>query len=124
MVMPLMPLAGVAARMAAKKLAEKGGKKGAKKVSKRGNRDVERDILDANLIGLSAAKAGLAGSTLLGQNDQQEKAKEKTENKEREAKDEAKRETRGMKKGGMVKSSASKRADGIAMKGKTKGRIV
>jgi hypothetical protein len=29
-----------------------------------------------------------------------------------------------MKKGGMVKSSASKRADGIAMKGKTKGRMV
>lgn len=30
----------------------------------------------------------------------------------------------GAKKGGMVKSSASKRADGIAMKGKTKGRFV
>lgn len=30
----------------------------------------------------------------------------------------------GMKKGGSVKSSASKRADGIATKGKTKGRIV
>jgi hypothetical protein len=29
-----------------------------------------------------------------------------------------------MKKGGMVKSSASKRADGIAKKGKTKGRII
>jgi hypothetical protein len=29
----------------------------------------------------------------------------------------------GMKKGGMVKSSASKRADGIATKGKTKGKI-
>ena len=29
-----------------------------------------------------------------------------------------------MKKGGSVKSSASKRADGIAMKGKTKGRFV
>ena len=28
------------------------------------------------------------------------------------------------KKGGMVKSSASKRADGCAMRGKTKGRIV
>ena len=28
------------------------------------------------------------------------------------------------KKGGMVKSSASKRADGIATKGKTKGRII
>ena len=118
------PLIGAAARMVAKKLAEKGGKEGAKKVSKRGNRDVEGDILDANLIGLSAAKAGLAGSTLLSQDDQQKKAKEKTENKEREAKDEVKRETRGMKKGGSVKSSASKRADGIAIKGKTKGRIV
>ena len=29
-----------------------------------------------------------------------------------------------MKKGGVVKSSASKRADGIATKGKTKGRMV
>ena len=29
-----------------------------------------------------------------------------------------------MEKGGMVKSSASKRADGIAIKGKTKGRMV
>ena len=35
-----------------------------------------------------------------------------------------KRESRGMKKGGVVKSSASKRADGIATKGKTKGRMV
>ena len=30
----------------------------------------------------------------------------------------------GMKKGGMVKSSASKRADGCAQRGKTKGRMV
>ena len=30
----------------------------------------------------------------------------------------------GMKKGGSVKSSASKRADGCATKGKTKGRMV
>jgi hypothetical protein len=30
----------------------------------------------------------------------------------------------GMKKGGSVKSSASKRADGIATKGKTRGKIV
>ncbi len=29
-----------------------------------------------------------------------------------------------MKKGGQVKSSASKRADGIAQRGKTKGRMV
>lgn len=32
--------------------------------------------------------------------------------------------TAGMKKGGSVKSSASRRADGIATKGKTKGRFV
>ena len=31
--------------------------------------------------------------------------------------------TKDMKKGGMVKSSASKRADGIATKGKTRGKI-
>ena len=31
---------------------------------------------------------------------------------------------RAMKKGGMVKSSASKRADGIAQKGHTRGRMV
>ena len=30
----------------------------------------------------------------------------------------------GAKKGGMIKSSASKRADGIAIKGKTRGRMV
>lgn len=30
----------------------------------------------------------------------------------------------GMKKGGTVKSSASKRADGCAQRGKTKGRMV
>lgn len=30
----------------------------------------------------------------------------------------------GLKKGGVVKSSASKRADGIAIKGKTRGRMV
>jgi len=40
-----------------------------------------------------------------------------------EADAEVKRETRGMKKGGMV-GSASKRADGCAVRGKTKGRIV
>ena len=42
----------------------------------------------------------------------------------KEAADEERRETRGMKKGGVVKSSASKRADGCAKRGKTKGRMV
>ena len=41
----------------------------------------------------------------------------------KEQRDEMKRETRGMKKGGAVKS-ASSRADGCAMRGKTRGKIV
>ena len=43
----------------------------------------------------------------------------------REAEDEVKREMRGVKmaKGGSV-SSASKRADGCAIKGKTRGRMI
>ena len=32
--------------------------------------------------------------------------------------------SKGFKKGGKVKSSASKRADGVAKKGKTRGRVV
>lgn len=43
-----------------------------------------------------------------------------------EGREEAKKEAKdrlGMKKGGAVRSSASSRADGIAKRGKTKGRI-
>ena len=41
----------------------------------------------------------------------------------REARDEMQRETRGMKSGGSVKS-ASSRADGCAIRGKTKGKFL
>ena len=37
---------------------------------------------------------------------------------------EEEKKKKGMKKGGVVKSSASKRADGIATKGKTRGKMV
>ena len=63
---------------------------------------------------------GIGGSEVI------KNAREKREAKaeaEAEAKNEMKRETRGMKKGGKV-SSASSRADGCAVKGKTKGRMV
>jgi hypothetical protein len=40
------------------------------------------------------------------------------------AKDVDEDKKKGMKKGGVVKSSASKRADGIATKGKTRGKMV
>ena len=41
-----------------------------------------------------------------------------------EAQMQARKDVKGYKKGGSVKSSASKRADGIATKGKTKGRMI
>jgi hypothetical protein len=66
----------------------------------------------AIIVGGSMA-AGAAG----------EYAKRKRDREESEAKSELKRETRGMKKGGTVKS-ASSRADGIAQRGKTRGRMV
>ncbi len=55
--------------------------------------------------------------------DQEEVRKEKREKAKRESVSEMKRETRGMKKGGAVRS-ASSRADGIAQRGKTRGRMV
>ena len=113
----VMPLIGAVARMGAKKLAEKG----VKKVPKRGNRD--EDLRDAIHVGLHGGSAAGATAMALGQEDRVKAADAKKEQEARETKDEMKRETRGMKKGGAV-SSASKRADGCAIKGKTRGRMV
>ncbi len=44
--------------------------------------------------------------------------------KERAAQRKLKKTAIGKKKGGSIKSSASKRADGIAMKGKTRGKMI
>jgi Flp pilus assembly protein TadB len=80
-----------------------------------------------------AALAGLGAAGALAKMEQDRKApaamdryKEREEQKEknrREAEAEKKRESRGMKSGGKV-SSASKRADGCAVKGKTRGKMV
>jgi hypothetical protein len=53
----------------------------------------------------------------------QSKVEEDMDDFAKRAKERAAKKTK-MKKGGMVKSSASKRADGIAKKGKTRGRMV
>jgi hypothetical protein len=123
----VMPLIGAAARMGAKKVAEKGGKKMSKVQAEKLKFEEAKDTLGKTAAGAALGSAGaLAYDTYenptksFGMRPEVAERKQK----EREAKDEMKRETRGMKKGGMVKSSASKRADGIAMKGKTKGRIV
>jgi hypothetical protein len=51
------------------------------------------------------------------------KESEETYRQAREYAAELQRETRGKKAGGVIKS-ASKRADGIAQRGKTKGRMI
>ena len=68
------------------------------------------------------AKKTLQGVTAAGDPDYQEVRKQKREKAKRESDSEMRRETRGMKKGGVVKS-ASSRADGIAQRGKTRGMM-
>jgi hypothetical protein len=64
-----------------------------------------------------------AAQTAYDKNWAKNESKEDTQEKIRKARDEAdaevKRETRGMKKGGSVSS----RADGIAQRGKTRGKM-
>lgn len=82
------------------------------------------------VLPLAAKLAGAAGAgALLFADNKTERerikkmAQEDKEKAEREGEAEKKRETRGMKKGGSV-GSASKRADGCASRGKTRGRMV
>jgi len=123
----VMPLIGAVARMGAKKLAEKGGKKMSKAQAEKLKFEEAKDTL-----GKTAAGAALGSAGALAYDTYENPTKSfsgmrpeiaERKQKEREAKDEMKRETRGMKNGGKV-SSASKRADGCAVKGKTRGRMV
>ena len=76
----------------------------------------------ANFGSFGAAVPGISRS-LKKEADKYQNEEEKRRMEEQAAAEQA--AAQGMKKGGKVKmSSASKRADGIAMKGKTKGRIV
>jgi hypothetical protein len=80
---------------------------------------------------IAASGLGAAGALAKMEQDrrgseQSKKSMEREEYKDkqtREADAEKKRESRGMKKGGKIKS-ASARADGCAQRGKTRGRIV
>ncbi len=73
--------------------------------------------------GRAAAKALKDTKEFIGDAASKYKAtKEQEEDLDRELESQMKRETRGMKKGGAVKS-ASARADGIAQRGKTRGMM-
>ena len=67
-------------------------------------------------------KSAIRGGSSIGDPDYKEARKQKKEKAKHESDSEMRRETRGMKKGGSV-SSASKRADGIAQRGKTRGMM-
>ena len=64
---------------------------------------------------------GEVADDISGSINQYKKAKAEEAALDRELENQTKRETRGMKKGGKV--SASSRADGAAIRGKTRGRI-
>jgi hypothetical protein len=66
--------------------------------------------LGPGVFGIGASSDSIAKGHILGRQEMREAIKKE-------------RARAGMKKGGMVKSSASKRADGIATKGKTRGKI-
>jgi hypothetical protein len=122
------PLIGAAARMGAKKLAEKEAKRRAQMEAAK-----ESVKEGAKTTAKAAGATGAAGATyLVGESmspsgsgpaiDAIRKMQRESRQKEIREEEEMNRETRGMKKGGMA--SASKRADGCAVKGKTKGRFV
>jgi len=144
--------AGTALRAGAKKLAEKFGKKESENLleleAKKKAAEESRKKLPAKVA--AGAGLGAVGAAEIGGGLKNKEIKERQAQKE--AKDEMRREARGkevkndrsievpteenmnrpkatrpggadFKKGGSV-SSASKRGDGIAMKGKTRGRMV
>ena len=141
------PLIGAGLRMGAKKLAQKFGKKDEKKTSinlieeaqkkeAEGKRRAQIESVKegvktaAKTTAKAAGATGAAGATYIvgegmspSQTGPVSEAISKTLNK-RLYREEAEKEPVKKKAGGMVKSSASKRADGIAIRGKTKGRMV
>jgi hypothetical protein len=128
---------GIAARLAAKKMGKQAAKEAdeivapnfSKILKAKEDAKIKKDIAEKVGIGVGTV-AAIPTAVQLG-NDMAYQVRETPETRERkeserlqkqyEAQD--KQEGRGMKKGGKV-SSASKRADGIAVRGKTKGKMV
>jgi len=88
--------------------------------------DPDKDAMNtiAAAFGAPMAAAGIAGLATKKSPDPEDMRKSlQYEKDKREAAAELKRESRGMKSGGKV-NSASKRADGIAARGKTRGKMI
>ena len=132
----MLGLAKVAAKMAAKKFGKDTAKKAddiqapnfyemrkAKEAEKAKDLLKERVAIGAGTV-MAAPIAAKMGS-LYGEqlNERGARIKEDAEKSQKQYEEQDKQEGRGMKKGGKV-SSASKRADGCAVKGKTRGKMV
>lgn len=103
-----------------------GGAGGRYKASGKKAFDPDADAMNtiATVFGVPIAAAGVADLFNKKNTDPEDMRKAlQYEKNKREAEAEMKRETRGMAKGGKV-FSASKRADGIAQRGKTRGKLV
>jgi hypothetical protein len=101
----------------------------AKRAKERAAYDSDYEFTKSELYGTPLSKGAIsAGVKKVKDMPFRERLKAGNEKLDREATQAAREagaeERREMKKGGIVKSSASKRADGVAIKGKTKGRMV
>jgi len=105
---------GAAARMAAKKLAKKGAKKTDKELEAEETKKFDKALSKAMQ---KEESKPFKGHALRGSEGKTGKGYRDYETGSPKLSDE-------FKKGGSVKSSASKRADGIAKKGKTRGKMV
>jgi hypothetical protein len=131
---------GIAARMAAKMAAKKMGKQAAKEADdvpvpnfyemrKAKEAEKAKDLLKERVaIGAGTVAAAPIAAELGSQygnqlNERGARIKKEAEKSQKQYEEQDRQEGPGMKKGGMV-SSASKRADGCAIKGKTRGRMV
>jgi hypothetical protein len=126
------PLLGMAARLVAKKGAKKSSESLAKEGSYRAAREAaEAEAKKDDLYKKAAIGVGTSGAigALLanGQDMAAARSRDIDEYKQKKLQEQYeeqdKQEGRGMKSGGKV-SSASKRADGCAQRGKTKGRMI
>ena len=134
----MLGLAKMAAKMAAKKTGKQTAKEAdeiptpnfsemrkAKEAEKAKDLLKERALIGAGTV-MAAPIAAELGSQYGSQlNERGARIKKDAEKSQKQYEAQDKQEGRGMKKGGKVKaSSASKRADGIAVKGKTRGRMI
>jgi hypothetical protein len=80
-----------------------------------------KEGLIAGFAGLGAPTVAGLGYAMTEESSRRRAEAERKEKADRQSAAELKRESRGMKNGGMT---ASKRADGCAIRGKTRGKIV